>query len=186
MTVVAKLGKIPRHLASWKGRCPICVPCLFGQAHKCPWQSKSKEIHPIWKKCDDHPGARASMDHLVSAQPGLIPQISGKLTCMQINGATVIVDHYSDHIYPFLMRNLSLKETLLKKKAYECFLSSIGVTAKAYHADNGWFADKGFKDNYAMSNQSITFCGVGGHHQDGIAERKIKELTLGANSSSQC
>jgi hypothetical protein len=33
-----------------------------------------------------------------------------------------------------------------------------------------------------MSNQSITFCGVGGHHQNGIAERKIKELTLGART----
>jgi hypothetical protein len=65
------------------------------------------------------------MDHLISVQPGLIPQISGRLTCMQINGAMVIADHYSDHIYVFLMCNLSLKETLLAKHAYECFLSSI-------------------------------------------------------------
>ncbi len=119
------------------------------------------------------------MDHLVSAQPGLIPQISGKLTCLQINGATVIVDHYSDHVYIFLMRNLLLDESLLAKHAYECFLSSIGVTAKAYHANNECFADKGFKDDCAASKQSITFCGVGSHHQNGIAERKIKELTLG-------
>ncbi len=74
------------------------------------------------------------MDHLVSVQPGLIPQISGKLTCLQINGATVIVDHYSDHLYKFLMCNLLLDETLLAKHAYEHFLSSIGITAKAYHA----------------------------------------------------
>jgi hypothetical protein len=77
------------------------------------------------------------MDHLISAQPGLIPQISGSLTCMQINGATVFVDHYSDHVYVFLMRDLSLEETLLAKHAYERFLSSIEVTAKAHHADNG-------------------------------------------------
>jgi hypothetical protein len=43
---------------------------------------------------------------------------------MRINGATVIVDHYSDHIYVFLMRDLSLKETFLAKHAYECFQSS--------------------------------------------------------------
>jgi hypothetical protein len=156
------LGEIPSRLASFKGRCPICVPYLFGQAHKRPWQSKSKKIHPIWKKYNDHPGARASMDHLISAQLGLIPQISGRLTCMQINGATVIVDHYSDHVYIFLICNLSLKETLLAKHAYERFLSSIRVTAKAYHyhADNGQFADKGFKDDCTMSNQSITLYGV--------------------------
>ncbi len=182
LIVMAEAGKIPRQLASLKGCCPICVLCLFGQAHKCPWRSKSKEIHPIWKKSDDHPGARASFNHLVSVQPSLIPQISGKLTCLQINGATVIVDHYSDHVYIFLMHNLLLDDTLLAKHAYECFLSSIRVTAKAYHANNGRFADKCFKDDCATSNQSITFCGVGSHHQNGIAERKIKEITLGAQT----
>ena len=147
------------------------------------WRSKSKEIHPICEKSDDHPGARAFLDHLVSAQPGLIPQISGKLTSLRIVvGATVIVDHYSDHLYVFLMRDLSLEETLLVQHAYERFLSSIGVIAKAYHADNGRFGDKGFKDECTTSNQSITLFGVGGHHQNGIAECKIKELTLGART----
>ncbi len=122
------------------------------------------------------------MDHLVLAQPGSIPQIRGKLTCLRIFGATVTVDHYSDHVYVFLMPDLSLEETLLAKHAYERSLSSIGVTVKAYHADNGRFADKDFKDDCTTSNQSITFCGVGGHHQNGIAERKIKELTLGART----
>ena len=114
LIVMAELGEIPHCLASLKGCCPICVPYLFGQAHKRPWQSKSKEIHPIRKKSDDHPGARASMDHLISAQPGLIPQISGRLTCMQINGAMVIVHHYSDHVYVFLMHNLSLEKLFLQ------------------------------------------------------------------------
>ncbi len=68
---------------------------------------------------------------------GIRTSVSGRLTCMQINGATIIVDHYSDHVYVFLMRNLSPEETLLAKHAYERFLSSIGVTAKAYYAING-------------------------------------------------
>jgi hypothetical protein len=38
----------------------------------------------IWKKSNHYPGARASMDHSVSVQPGLIPQISGRLTSMRI------------------------------------------------------------------------------------------------------
>jgi hypothetical protein len=73
-----------------------------------------------------------------------------------------------------------LRKLFLQKHAHECFLSSIGVTAKAYHTNNGRFADKGFKDDCTTSNQSIMFCGVGNHYQNGIAERKIKELTLGA------
>ncbi len=132
-----KKAKIPKRLASLKGQCPICIPCLFGKAHERPWHSKSKESHPIQKKSDNYPGARASMDYLVSSQPGLIPQITGKLTSQQIHGATVIVDHHSDHGYVYLMINSTLDETLFAKHAYERFLSSIRVTAKANHADNG-------------------------------------------------
>jgi hypothetical protein len=97
---------------------------------------------------------------------------------MRIAGATVIVDHYLDHVYAYLMQNLSLEEIILANQAYERFLAAIGVTAKAYHADNGRFADKEFCDKCTSSNQVITFCGVGSHHQNEIAEQKIKEFTL--------
>jgi hypothetical protein len=82
----------------------------------------------------------------------------------------------------FLMRDWTLHKTILAKNAYERFLSSIGVTSKAYHADNGRFADKGFRDDCITCNQVITFCGIGSHHQNGIAERKIKELMLGGRT----
>jgi hypothetical protein len=113
LIAMAEAGEIPHRLASLKGRCPICVACLFGTAHKRPWCSKSKESQPVWKESDNYPGAKASLDHLVLALPGLIPQLSGKLTCMQINGATIFVDHHSDHVYVFLMQDLTLDETIL-------------------------------------------------------------------------
>jgi hypothetical protein len=43
LIIMAQQGKIPKQLASLKGRCPICVACLIGQAHKHPWRSKSKQ-----------------------------------------------------------------------------------------------------------------------------------------------
>ncbi len=52
----------------------------------------------------------------------------------------------------------------------------------ACHADNGQFADKGFRDGCTSSNQTITFCGEGSHNQNGIAERKIKYITLGGQT----
>ncbi len=162
LLAMAKTGEIPHHLASLKGHCPICVACLFGTAHKCPWHLKSKQSHPIQKKSDDYPGAKASLDHLVSAQPGLLLQISGTLTGMQINGATITVDHHSDHVYAFVMQDLTIDETILAKHAYEQFLSLLGVTSKAFHADDGRFSDKGFHDDCI---QTITFCGVGSHQQ---------------------
>jgi hypothetical protein len=139
LIVMAQQGVLPKRLTSLKGRCPLCVACLFGQAHKRPWQSKSKQKHPIRKPTDDAPGKRASMDQMVSAQPGLIPQMSGCLTNLRIMGATVFVDHYSDHIYAYLMKDLTLSKTLMAKHAYERFLASFGVDSKAYHADNGHF-----------------------------------------------
>jgi hypothetical protein len=123
LIVLADKGVIPKRLASLKGRCPICVAFLFGQAHKRPWRSKSKQKHPIIRKPSDNvPGKQASVDQLVSAQPGLIPQMSGSLTNLRIMGATLFVDHYYDHTYVYLMRNLTLAETLMAKHDYERFL----------------------------------------------------------------
>ena len=76
------------------------------------------------------------------------------------------------------MRDRTLDETLLGKTSFERLANDDGITIKSYRADNGRFADKGFQDAIKDSNQSITFCGVGGHHQNGIVGRKIKELTL--------
>jgi hypothetical protein len=67
-------------------------------------------------------------------------------------GATVFDDHYLDHTYIYLMQDLTLAETLLAKHAYEKFLALLGINSKAYHADNGQFADKEFWDDYILSN----------------------------------
>ena len=39
LIVLAEKGKIPRRLATLKGRTPICVACIFGTAHKRPWRN---------------------------------------------------------------------------------------------------------------------------------------------------
>jgi hypothetical protein len=138
------MEKIPKRLAALKGCCPICVACLFGQAHKRPWRSKSKQKHPIRKPTDDAPGKKASLDLMVSAQPGLIPQIIERLTNLRVMAATIFVDHFSDHVYVYLMKDLTLSETLLAKHAYERFLALLRIESKAYHADNGRFHRQGF------------------------------------------
>jgi hypothetical protein len=174
LIIMAELGEILKQLAQLRGCCPICASCLFGTAHKCPWRTKSKDSHPICKESDMFLGARASTDQLISAKPGLIPQISGKLTHQRMNGSTIFVDHFSDHVYAYLMRDLTLDETIAAKHGYEHFLHLHGIQSKAYHADNGRFRDQGFRDDCMQNNQIITFCGIGSHHQNGIAERKIK------------
>jgi hypothetical protein len=36
LIIMAEHGKIPKRLAQMRNRCPICVLCLFGTAHKRP------------------------------------------------------------------------------------------------------------------------------------------------------
>ena len=52
------------------------------------------------------------------------------------------------------------------------------MNIKHYHANNGQFGEKKFTDDIKASLQRITFCGVGAHHQNGITENAIKQLTL--------
>ena len=70
------------------------------------------------------------VDQIVSAQPGLIPQMYGIITNQRLWGATTFVDHVSDYVYVHLMRDLSLTETLLAKKAMEKFMAQTGQTVK--------------------------------------------------------
>ncbi len=80
------------------------------------------------------------MDQIVSAQPGLIPQMSGFLTNCRIWGCTTFFDHVSDVVYVHLMRDLIIDETLLAVKAFEKVLAQANRHVKHYHADNGAFA----------------------------------------------
>ena len=53
-----------------------------------------------------------------------------------------------------------------------------GLTPKGYHADNGRYAESTVKQDCVIKGQSLTFYGVGACHQNGVAESKIKQLTL--------
>jgi hypothetical protein len=46
-----------------------------------------------------------------------------------------------------------------------------------YQADNGCFSDNQFLAACNNLNQTIEFCGVGAHHQNGIAKNRNKQLT---------
>jgi hypothetical protein len=76
------------------------------------------------------PGDGTSVNQIVLAQPGLIPQMAGFLTSYCIWGTTNFCDHASDFVYVHLIRNFTLKETLLTKRAYEKVLKQAGRTAR--------------------------------------------------------
>jgi hypothetical protein len=77
---LANYGLLPKRLLDCKGRLSLCVACQFGTVHQRPWRVKGKASRSIRRPKHIQPGNGVLMDQIVSAQPGLIPQMSGFLT----------------------------------------------------------------------------------------------------------
>ena len=76
------------------------------------------------------PGDGVSVEQIVSAQPGIIPKMSGFLTNQRLWGATTFIDDVSNYVYVHLMMDLSITETLLAKSAMEKVMIQAGRTVK--------------------------------------------------------
>ena len=81
------------------------------------------------------------------------------------------------------MTSLNSEQTMVAKEMYEQIAQTYGVSVRGYRADNGRFADKEWRQDCDEQRQSLTFCGVGAHHQNGIAEKCIRDLCEGARMS---
>jgi hypothetical protein len=78
--------------------------------------------------------------------------------------------------YVHLQESLTSAYTVEAKEAFEAFARNMGVRIQHYHADNGSFADNGFMNTVKQQQQTISFCGVNAHFQNGIAEKRIRDL----------
>ena len=45
-----------------------------------------------------------------------------------------------------------------------------------HHVDNSHFADQGIVNHCQDENQTLTYCGVNAHFQNGVTEKKIRDL----------
>ena len=75
-----------------------------------------------------------------------------------------------------MQKQLTSKETLEAKHAFEAHCRKHEVNVRHYHADNGRFADNLFLNDVISNGQTISYCGVNAHWQNGIAERMIRSL----------
>jgi hypothetical protein len=116
------------------------------------------------------------VDQLISATPGLVGQMRGILTKRRYMVSTVFVDHFSGLSYVHLQLSTATENTLEAKGAFERFAKLHGVTIKHYHADNHIFDSKAFVEEVRRCGQSISYCAVNAHHQNGRAEKKIRDL----------
>ena len=174
----ARQGILPRRIADCS--IPKCPSCLFGKAKRRPWRHRGQTSHigPTATK----PGDMVSVDQLISKTPGLIAQSTGKMTHRRHTVATIFVDHASGLDYVHTQESTTGAETVEAKEAFERFAARHHVKIKHYHCDNGIFAGTKFRASVLRANQTISFCGVNAHHQNGIAERRIQDLTDRARS----
>ncbi len=59
---------------------------------------------------------------------------------------------------------------------FEQYANDRGVTIQTYHADNGLFRAHKWVEACKNKGQSLTFSGVNAHHQNCMAERRIRTL----------
>jgi len=148
---------------------------MFVKATKKPWRVKG-EIRKVMSGIVRGPGDCVSVDQLQSPTPGLVAQLKGIPTIARYKIATVFIDHYSRLGYVHLQATTSSADTLEAKMAFERYCRTLKVTVKSYHADNGRFVDNAFINSAHESGQKMSYCGVNAHFQNGIAEKRIRDL----------
>ena len=94
----------------------------------------------------------------------------------RFNYATVFVDQFSGYTFVYLQCSITSEETEKDKHAFESAAEQRGVKILHYHADNGRFTDNAFITDCNTQRQSLSYCGVNAHFQNGIAERRIWDL----------
>ena len=120
---------------------PTCASCAFGSAHRRSWRTKSKRKRGIRDKTSGAPGSGTSCDHIISSQPGLIPQMRGSLSHEKFWGSILYCDHYSDLLFNHLISGITSLETLQSKHAYERVAKTYDVAIKSYRIDKLRFDD---------------------------------------------
>ena len=150
---------------------PLCTSCLFGKATQCPWCNKSSSRYLGYCQTVTRPGECVSINQLVSSTPSLFAQAKGKCTTKRYRVATVFVNQYSRFSFVYMQKGGVVIKTVEAKEAFERYAASHGVSVLHYHADNGIFADNLFHKAVADRHQTLSFCGVNAHWQNGIAEK---------------
>jgi len=173
LRLMAANGDLPKRLANC--RAPKCSACLFAQATKRAWRTRAPTNSGSLATAT-RPGEVVSIDQLESSTPGLIAQLKGWVTKKRYKVVTVFVDHFSDLSYVHMQQSTDGPNTLAAKLAFEAYARSHGVAIKHYHSDNGRFAEALFVDHATKQGQTVSYCGVNAHFQNGKAEKRIRDL----------
>ena len=168
-------------LAASRCDLPKCEACAYAKAHRRPAkgikQQVDVEVEGHLKQNHLRPGQAVSMDHFESRLKGRTYTSFGKTTSDQYKGGCTFVDHMSGYIHVEHQLGFSGVEAIRAKQNFEQMALVHGVLIQEYHADNGIFKAKDYVTELRELHQPIGYCGVGAHHQNGIAERSIRTVS---------
>ena len=176
---MARRGILPKGCA--KAPTPTCSACLHCKLTRKAWRTKCNNSKPSKKA--ELPGEVVAVDQMKSSTPGLVAQMAGFLTFKRYHYVTVFVDHKTGYGYTHLQKTQSAEETVEAKIAFEAVAAKHGVTVQSYLADNGVFNSKLWRQHCIDNHQGLSFAGVNAHHQNGVAEKRIRDLTDMARTS---
>jgi len=153
---------------------PLCKACIHGKQHTRPIHQAS--LQPL-DSFHLTPGDCVSADQIESTQPGIILIFKRSPSTSFYHAGTLFVDHASRFLFFTPHISTGAHEAIEAKNKLEFYAAEFNRTIKRYHADNGVFTSKAFRDSCIKHCQPLTFCGVDAHHQNGIAERYIRTIT---------
>jgi hypothetical protein len=166
---------------------PKCTACEYAKAkrrHIDVSSSTTPRTNIVRKEL--LPGERVSIDQYESSARGRLSTSRGKTSFGQkLSGGTIYCDHASRYIECHHQVSLRALDTIRGKRLFERNARSCGVSISSYRGDNGIFSSKEFRDELLSLDQSITFSGVGAHHQNGVAERTIRLVVERARAMMQ-
>ena len=90
--------------------------------------------------------------------------------------ATVYVYQVAKLSFTYLQKTATAEETIEGKEAFERYAPDRRLTIRAYHADNSILRANKWVADCVRKGQPLTFVGVNAHHQNGLAERRIREI----------
>ena len=157
---------------------PLCSACCTGKASQRPARKDGSPLKAGHLK----PGDCVSCDQLQSNTPGRIPVWKGEPSKLSYGAASLFIDHASNKVHVSLHHSTGAAEAVDAKHRFEKMAAENNVSILKYHGDNGVYATHLFKSSCKAQQQTHDYCGVGAHHQNGVAERMIRTIVQRARS----
>ena len=164
-----------------------CAACLFGKGRRRWTEQSNKQTLPgqagSLKKNTLVPGQVTAVDQYEVRVKGRLKESAGKTPKKNVLcGGTVFCDVASGRVKTYHQVSLGAIDTIRSKVIYERDGLGYGVMIQTYHTDNGVFTAKSFVQELDNKGQDVKLCGVGAHHQNGVAESAIRTTTIMART----